>query len=247
MSTHSAGANKREVTLEEVSLLGRLAVTRRWLACSAPSGPHTLRRSDLPASRQLLPTGPGPPGPKLPQRAPGVGRPRRPRPRRLSVIIPAALPRHSSTGLSRLSCWKTPWAFHRPNFCNLPRGGTQRRVSPSFPATRPRLTTARRLSWCQFKRDCLLPGGTRGYPGSPQMKPRSLRTFLTDTVGSGSGQGRGEPRASSGPGDLRSGAAGAPSPRPRGKVSLRQRRAGLGTLRLLSPPSTCSRPPPSSS
>ncbi|CAI9155768.1 unnamed protein product [Rangifer tarandus platyrhynchus] len=26
------------------------------------------------------------------------------------------------------------------------------------------------------------------------MKPRSLRTFLTDAVGSGSGQGRGEPR-----------------------------------------------------
>lgn len=96
-------------------------------------------------------------------------------------------------------------------------------------------------------KETVLPGGTRGYPRSPQRKPRSLRTFLTDTVGSGSGQGRGEPRASSGPGDLRSGTAGAPSPWPRGKVSLRQRRAGLGTLRLPSPPSTRSRPPPSSS
>lgn len=66
--------------------------------------------------------------------------------------------------------------------------------APSFPGTRPGLTTARRLSGCQFKRDCTLPGGTLGLqPGKPPDKPRSLLTLLTDAVGSGSGQGHGEP------------------------------------------------------
>lgn len=53
---------------------------------------------------------------------------------------------------------------------------------------------------------------------------------------------------SSQPGDLRSCTAGAPFPRQRGKLSLRQHRAALGTLRLRSAPlplrALCPLPPP---
>ena len=135
--THSAGANKREVTLEEVSLLGRLAVTWRRLACSAPSGPHTPRRSDPPASRQLLPTGPGPPGTKVTTKG------SRSRETAASPTSEALRHHPGSTATAVVnrsqppSCWTTPWAFRRPNFCNLPRGGTQRRVPlPSPPPGR---------------------------------------------------------------------------------------------------------------
>ena len=214
-----------------------------------PAQPRPVRT--LPAVRirrrpaSSCPPAPAPPGQKLPQRAPGVGRPRRPRPRRLSVTIPAALPRQSSTGLSRLLAERRPELSAVLIFATCPAAARSAAYPflPRHPAAadhRPPplgMSVSKRLeaTW----RDARLPGKPSGETAvSPYLPDGCSRVRLR--------AGAWRAAASSGPGDLRSGAAGAPSPWPRGKVSLRQRRAGLGTLRLPSPPSTRSRPPPSS-
>lgn len=55
MPTLSPGANKREVTLEEVSPLGRLAVDPEMTCLLSPSDPRTLSRTDPPAPSRPAP------------------------------------------------------------------------------------------------------------------------------------------------------------------------------------------------
>lgn len=119
MPTLSPGANKREVTLQEVSLLGRLVVTRRWLAGSVPSGSRALSGADplapppppAPAHR------PWPPGAKLPQRA--RKRIREPRARCVPDLV--RLPRHpSSTAMAVVNRSSPPFRLEDSQRLSLP-------------------------------------------------------------------------------------------------------------------------------
>lgn len=96
-----------------------------WSAHSPPFGCAGVPPSSCPPAPA--------PGTEVPTRAPGVGRPRRPRPRRLSVIIPAA-PRGSRQQVSAaLLAERLPELFTVPVFATCPAATRQRPRYPFLP------------------------------------------------------------------------------------------------------------------